>query len=975
MLRLVERERLLTKMRQRHRLAVIALEAPAGFGRTVLIDQSMAEGPIRASDQDLLYRCGPDDGRLESLTEGLLALCGRPDCTPDRSGDPVRAARSVVAALEATGPAESHIALFVDNVERSGEAGAALWPIILDRLPQHRHLVLSGRRLPSMGLARHIAAGSGLLIGPGDLAFDDDELDTVIEQAGDRTFVDGELATWPALASLVLQDHPELVGAYLTDAVLSEIDPVVVKALAAVASVGGCSAALIAAVIGSVLDPAGPGRAGVRSEMIDDVADRLAELPLVQSRGEGCWPHPMWNDATQPVLTPAERSQVIVAHARGQIGVGAISEAGRLALRTENGDALNAVTRAALSTQPPHASLADLMSWSASELLPSGSVERDWLAAVIELQLGDADGSARLRLEQSRQAFEAAGDVDAETSVMLHLGHIARSRSDLAELTRLLQRGEVLAAEGNLIARGLVALGRAVSAQLSSDPEGAIAALDHIPPGSLVGEWAAQALMIRGTNLLLAGRAPSAIAALDAATGEGSVASRAVAHDLLAAARWYSGDPVGALHDARTAEDLAIQAGTPTFLQLVRAARACLLAATSQRGPASQLLDQLHHGAFGAASDEAEALSRLAEVLLLVDAGDLQEARVLLATTRFATRSVRSTVWKVSLDLALLTKLPDNLAALAEHDVALGRAVAAGRAAAEHVGGGPPADGHHRPYLPARWCAPDGRSIAISLYGSGRIERDFRAVDHAAWGRARVRELCLHLALIDDRDRANVAAALWPDKHDRSAGQNLRVTLAHLLDVLDPDRVKTQGSDLIIDNDGSLTFNRDTGLHIDLWDMRYHAEAILATPDHERPSLLAHARRLVALDSGPLLGGVAVGDWLDPHRRRLDDLVVNAELRGGAHALVAADHGLAHSLGQRALTIDPWSERAHRLVIEALLGEGDVDGARRALHHAVAVLNDLGVAPSPATVELSYRAGLGHPSLTGPIDDQRGVRV
>jgi DNA-binding SARP family transcriptional activator len=203
----------------------------------------------------------------------------------------------------------------------------------------------------------------------------------------------------------------------------------------------------------------------------------------------------------------------------------------------------------------------------------------------------------------------------------------------------------------------------------------------------------------------------------------------------------------------------------------------------------------------------------------------------------------------------------------------------------------------------------------------------------------------------------------------------LRVTLAHLLDVLDPDRVRTRGSDLIIDNDGSLTFNRDNGLHIDLWSMRHHAEAILATPDHERPSLLANARRLVALDPGPLLGGIAVGDWLDPHRRRLDDLVINAALRGGAHALVAADHGLAHSLGQRALTIDPWSERAHRLVIEALLGEGDVDGARRALHHAIAVLNDLGVAASPATIELSYRAGLGDPSPTGAPDGQRRVLV
>jgi DNA-binding SARP family transcriptional activator len=141
----------------------------------------------------------------------------------------------------------------------------------------------------------------------------------------------------------------------------------------------------------------------------------------------------------------------------------------------------------------------------------------------------------------------------------------------------------------------------------------------------------------------------------------------------------------------------------------------------------------------------------------------------------------------------------------------------------------------------------------------------------------------------------------------------------------------------------------------------------MATPDHERLSLLSHARRLVALDPGPVLGGVAVGEWFDPYRRRLDDLVVNASLRAGSHAVSAADHGLAHDLGQRALTVDPWSERAHGLVVEARLGAGDHDGARRALLHAVAVLNDLGVAPGQPTVELAHRAGLDHHALMSRV--------
>jgi LuxR family maltose regulon positive regulatory protein len=960
---LVTRERLLTTLRQRHRLDLIALESPAGFGRSVLLGQAVADGPSRPSDRDILYRCGPDDAELGHLAGALVTSCGEDGpAVADHCHDAEQAARDIAAALGRAGPSESHVALLVDNVERSGQAGALLWPMVLTRLPENRHLVLSGRHLPEVGLARLIAAGAGALLDTDDLAFQADELTELAgsELDADWPLVDIELASWPALASLVLQGRPGLVTSYLREAVLRETDPQVVRALAAVASVGGCGTELVEVVLASVAQPEADG-AVARS--LDDIADEVGRLPLIEARGKGCWPHPAWSVATTNELSPSERSRVVVAHTRGMVAAGTVSEAGHLTLRSRNADALAVVVRAALATQPPNASLADLSAWASSDLLPVESLERGWLAAVVNLQLGDVSGVARLQLEQARLAFESAGDVEAEMSVLLHLGTIARARSDLVELGRLLGRGEVLAARGNTTALGLVALGRAVTAQMSGRPEEAIRALDQIPPGSLVGEWAAQALMVRGTNLLLAGRHPAAVAALDAATGEGSDASRAVAHDLLAAARWYAGDTIGALHDSELAEALARKASTPTFVQLVRASRACLLAATSQRERAARLLDQLHHGTSGAASDEADALARLAEVLLLADDGDLDGARSLLESIEVAARTMRSSVWKTALDTALLAPLPPDTATAVEHDVALGRAARAGLSAADHLNGGAPAGERHRPYLPAKWCGPGSGSVSIVLNGTGRIERDFRPVNHPAWRRVRVRELCLHLALVEDRDRVSVAAALWPDRQDRAAGQNLRVTLAHLLDVLDPNRPKSGGSDLILDRDGSLRFNRGARLHIDLWDIQHHADVVMATPDHERLSLLSHARRLVVHEPGPVLGGSAVGEWLDPYRRRLDDLVVNASLRAGGHALGAADYQLAQDLGHRALAIDPWSERAHRLVVEARLGGGDHDGARRALLHAVTVLDDLGVAPGQATIELAHRAGLDHHSL------------
>jgi|GEM_PF-1807179 len=954
----IARERLLGLLRRRHQLAVIALQAPAGFGRTVLLRQALDEGPVRPVDRDVAYTCVRDDASIGHLTASLLQACEAAGAQVGRRPDDAAgAARAVAGSLGALVSTGGHVALVVDDIDTCGPDGAGFWAALVDHLPAGVHLVASGRRLPPIGLARLVASGTAVLVDAAALAFSPDEVPPVSGSAeplaGDR-----EVMAWPALASLVAQGRADLIGDYLLENVLEGLDVHVTRALAAVAAVDGCPTEMLPAVIGTTIGAADLPPTDVTT---DDLVAQLGRLPLVRT-GDGCWPHPTWAAATSAVLGPDDVHRATSAKVAGQVHSGALHDAASTALRTRNGEALALVVRAALGAHPPKASMADLRRWAASGILPAGAVERGWLEAVVHPRPGGTDGAGRL--ERVRRDCADADDIDAEAKVLLRLGALARERSDTGEMARLLGRAQVLAAQGNDVAIGLVALGQAVSAQMVGDHEGAVRILDHAPCDALAGDWAAQVLMVRGTNLLLAGRLGAAVAALDAATGEGSEASRAVAHDLLSTARWYAGDPIGALDDGRSADVLATRSHAASIVPLVRANRACMLAATGQRADARDALARLHAGTGTGTTDEAAALTRLAEVLVHADAGDLDSARSILAATTVVGRPVRSSTWKTALDHALEPPggQPRDVAVGA--GPALERAVAAGRAAARHLAGGPPADGRHRPYLPARWCAPSRGSLVVRLNGAARIERDFRAVDHPAWGRARVRELCLHLALVTDRSRSGVAAALWPDRDDRSARHNLRVTLTYLLDVLDPDRVEDGGPPLLVEHDGLLTLNRDGDLHVDLWDLRRHADAVMAASDHERPSMLSHARRMLLTGPGPMLSDVASGEWVEPHQRRLDDVVHNAALRAGRHAVEAADHELAEALGQRALAVDPWSEQAHGLVIEARLHAGDRAGARRALLHALAVFADLGVDPDRATSALASRVGLAA-STTG----------
>ena len=209
--------------------------------------------------------------------------------------------------------------------------------------------------------------------------------------------------------------------------------------------------------------------------------------------------------------TEAERRLVVDVRIAALLDRGAVSEAGRMAVEVAGPDALRAVVRSALATMPVSASVTDLRAWQRSELLGADLPERMWFDAVVRSREDD-EPTRFERLEDVRKAFEARDDLDGESGVLLQLGNLARAQGDVGALVALLPEPRCLAARGDERARSLVALGQAISAQLAGRPDDAVRAVDSVAAGSLPADWAAQALMIRGVNLLLSGRFEAAVA-------------------------------------------------------------------------------------------------------------------------------------------------------------------------------------------------------------------------------------------------------------------------------------------------------------------------------------------------------------------------------------------------------------------------------------------------------------------------------
>ena len=636
-----------------------------------------------------------------------------------------------------------------------------------------------------------------------------------------------------------------------------------------------------------------------------------------------------------------------------------LEDLGRLAIVASLPDAMRTAVRLALRTEPPRISASVLRTWRDADLLPAEDPHQAWLAAACAASSGEPLPAVLERYESTRRRFEEAGDLDAEISVGMAAAVLARRIDDLGTLIRLVARAQESVAAGRTEAIPAAVLGDALGHQLNGDPAAAIDALDRFPADRLHGDWAAQVRMMRGTNLLLLDRTADAIEVLEAATGHGSAWTYAVALELLGTARWNAGDRVGAIDDLRDAASLARSIGARPTATLAGAHLATLEAADERLEAEATARRIVAEREAGAADDEPDRLLAAAQVLRTAASGDVPGAAAGAAALEVPGRAVRSAHWTVALQAALVPEADAELEAVADAHPSLRHALAAGRAGRDHLASGAPASAAARRLLPRSWCEPEPPVVELRLLGAPTVLHDGRDLGRADWERARVRELCLHLALVTTSPRDQVAARLWPDLDREAANRNLRVTLSYLLNVLDPDRPKGVPSDLVDDGAGRLALSSSPRLRIDVRVTATLAEQVrIGAAAGDASSVVRAGRRLVRIPGGALLGGGSTSAWVEQADAERSEQVLRAALLGGPVLLRAGHPDLAEAMAERGLVEDPWAERLHQVVVRSRLARDDLDGARRALRRAHRALTDLGVEPEVTTKELGRLVGM-----------------
>lgn len=990
----VVRPRLLDRLSQRFSRPVTVVAAPAGLGKSTLLAQAVDENRLAPRGVDWWLTCHADDAMASSLIDGLCRAADiAPPDPPDPLDRPGRAVEALVEAMWHRSPVE--VALLLDDVHEipAGSPGAEILATLLEALPRNGHVVLSGRDPLPVALARLDVRGEVDRVGETELLFTAEELS---EFAAQRQVPGTKLAGcagWPALAELVANAVPGVEAAYVWEEVLSAIKPERRRDLALLAHVGPIDDTLAVAALGHETD-------------LDGLMAELPLVGTTPGGGRSIhalW-RPALAKVVEPEAIAAARRRAGAELARtGDVSAAVrllieadawddVSEVVVDAFGAARPPVPGDVVAAWLMRLPDklqRGPLGQLLgAVGVVQTDPGTAVEQLQDAAVTYRRAGDIAGElaciAQLAqvawwLEQPERMLGIASRV-LEMEAEGHLGAVpfaCFARVLLADLANesslaLAELDRIPAGSFNQTFQTLVDWLRSTSLNHLGRPDEALAAAEracaiagpiHRP---LVETARLQALWFQG-KVDEAVRELPPLAERIAALGLRNYTALISASSCLALA--HNGRPGDAVPFLERARSVGIAPGEVPLVDVnLATAEAALAVARGDEAGATAVLDDYlaRWPLLGTGHAAAPQQRSLAFWYLLVprsremwdtaplgpcfaQARDLAQAVVALRRDgRLARRSpglLSPDVVRAHLPLPWATELALGAIAAGHQDgwtLLDGLWPAAQPEVRKHAGD--PTAPLNRPARTAlgRLPVPPKGQIELRLLGPVELRRDGVLVDAPEWRRERARSLLAHLVLHRSVSRERLAADLWPALDAEAQSRNLRVTLTYLLRVLEPARAERDAPFLVRSHGASLVLERGDQLSVDVWLFDDLADRATRADRDGMPSVaLEPMRRAVTLWRGDP-SELASEDWAltDVEERRIR--VVELATRAGELLLAKDQPDEARQMGEAALRVDPWSERAHKIVVAAHTALGHDRAAQQARARYSAALDELG---------------------------------
>lgn len=990
------RARLLDPLADRFDQRITAVVAGAGFGKSTLISQAMEQNLAESAGHDVWLTCTPADTEPGALIAGLAqAISG----LRMQSADP----EMVADLVWQKSPAE--VSLIIDDVHLLVDTpGAKELSQLLNVLPDNGHLVLVGRKLPDLPLARLRSLGLVTELDQQDLAFDQTELADFAASRNWHVSEANSLARWPALAEM--QALAGTAGAldYLQEEVLGQLDPERMPELAAAVCFRSLDDALASAITGRTTS----------------AADLVESMPLTDDTGDGAVRlHELWADVLRLDDYPdgVEALQRGVAHLCSIHNYGDAFDA---AMRVGREDLAAFAVGESVRQAEADIPLSDLIRFERD--LPAEVLGEATTALLASHQYIRTDPmSAEPLLRKLITDAYATGDTlvaAAAATVMTRIAYWLRKPEILDVVApdpdvELDIESPFMMNQHHLVA--------AHQCLLRGDPDGCLVHLDRIEaetPHPYIVFFRCQAHLDRGDFAMaldvigqprlkirwleetflglgfearfMLGRLPLRHVASTDDLVFGTADLVQLPHISVTTSSLLSlgYTHFGQLEDARRMLDIAQAVDQSTLGPQGRScggmAAVCLAVSEGNEAGATRVLRGLLESL-----DEPElrvrGLSRsLGTIYVLAP-----ETRPVFDNRSFGPQSVlardlaRAVVavrdgdptpalcidWsKPNLLVPHLTQ--PHLAELALVAAAEGNEDAAAYLAsihqprsrlralvqAEH----PFADAATQ--LMRQRPLPPNHTLRLSLLGPTLLERgDGAALDPAWERRAKVRHLLTYLAVHGRTPRETVIEAIWPEHEPKSGLNNLRVTLSHLQSVLEPERAGKEVPWFIDSVDDSIGLRIDERFTIDTLSFDALIEKAGASDGLGRPAqALEHYTAAIDLYRGDYLADLQLDypDWGMFDRLRYQTDFVRASVR--ASQLLAGRGALdrAITLAGRGIDVAPLTDAPYVAQAHAYGQRGDRDSARTVLATLFDRLRAEDLEPETASVVLAGRFGV-----------------
>jgi DNA-binding SARP family transcriptional activator len=943
-----------------------------------------------------------------ALDHAALDHAGRTVSVPDPA--------AVADAVWHRAPTEACLVLDDVHLLPAGSTGATWLADLVQALPANGHLVLAGRAEPPVPLGRFGTQGAVLRLFEDDLRFDDEELSGFALVRGLDPGRFGDTGGWPAMAELVASVEHRLTGNYLWEEVLEPLGTVRRHVLAVLSDIGGADDELASAAVGTPVDLArafdgvplvargidgwyqphglwrtAPGialtpteRAEIRRRAAGNLSHRGRfdeAFRLVQEAG-------LWDVAPTVLRAACLSSDRLVSSQLGR-WLSASSEAVRSSPAGRLATGLHAAfTRPEEATEP--------LQLAAQLCRDERDVDGE-LTAIAQMGMlawWRVDLAEVAELMTRVVELEATGNpraVGVATIARAVVADLAgNDAAVLGELSSL--DPEVVDPAWSILAgflQGLVHLDL-------GEPEPACAVVDDLlPTADPAMRYILDALRLRAWWSL--GRVDDVLAGIPpvmaAAKRSGNAYNLYLGGILASIAYSHAGD-VGAAQGCL--DDAMAVAPPPSAGRLSvhsAIATASLELAIGGEDAATDMLEEAAavHGIDRGQDRHSwrQALS-LSYVLLpgtrrhwdemplrgyLRVARDLGAAVVAVREGDAGHRLRALEVPEPGFVRGVLhhrfgSELALALAAIgrSEGRTLLDALGPPGRSVVRALAGAGPRQARAAKALLAAVPAPPPRHTHLAVLGPLVLRRDGPDGDEVLdpdLRRRRVQALLAFLVGHRRTNRAAITAALWPDLDERSAGNNLGVTLNHLLRALEPWRDSGEPAYLVrVDGPSvQLVSGEHLAVDVDLFDT--HLAAAARAEADGTPSLaLQHDLAAVDLYRGDLHEEVPEVEWLVLDREHYRSRFVGAAVRAGQLLLGRGDAEQAGAVAHRALAVDRFAEDAYAVLVGAALARGDRSGARRMLERCRTALHEIGADLSAPTERLARRL----PGAAGPAD-------